>query len=85
MTRSRRRKSGEELTIRSSGGFIKIDGSGITIQGKVVNINTGGSPGVGIPVQPMSPGLQRWPRLDQNIIIGAETANSTGCTQRNPR
>jgi len=44
-------ESGEELTIRSSGGFIKIDSSGITIQGKVVNVNTGGSPGIGIPVQ----------------------------------
>jgi len=44
-------ESGESLTIRSSGGFIKIDASGITIQGKVVNINTGGSPGVGLPVQ----------------------------------
>ncbi|NOZ52572.1 MAG: type VI secretion system tip protein VgrG [Gammaproteobacteria bacterium] len=44
-------ESGEELTIRSSGGFIKIDASGITIQGKVVNINTGGSPGIGLPVQ----------------------------------
>jgi len=44
-------ESGQELTIRSSGGFIKIDGSGITIQGKVVNINTGGSPGTGFPVQ----------------------------------
>jgi len=44
-------ESGQELTIRSSGGFIKIDASGITIQGKVVNVNTGGSPGVGLPVQ----------------------------------
>ncbi len=44
-------ESGQELTIRSSGGFIKIDGSGITIQGKVVNINTGGSPGTGFPIQ----------------------------------
>jgi len=44
-------ESGEALTIRSSGGFIKIDSSGITIQGNVVNINTGGSPGIGLPVQ----------------------------------
>ncbi len=44
-------ESGQELTIESSGGFIKIDGSGITIQGNVVNINEGGSPGIGTPVQ----------------------------------
>lgn len=44
-------ESGQELTIRSSGGFIKIDASGITIQGNIVNINTGGSPGIGFPIQ----------------------------------
>ncbi len=44
-------ESGQSLTIRSSGGFIKIDDSGITIQGKAVNLNSGGSPGVGFPVQ----------------------------------
>jgi type VI secretion system secreted protein VgrG len=44
-------ESDEELTIQSSGGFIKIDSGGITIQGKVVNINSGGSPSIGHPVQ----------------------------------
>ena len=38
--------AGTELTIKSSGGFIKIDPSGITIQGNIVQINSGGSPGV---------------------------------------
>ncbi len=44
-------ESGQELTLQSSGGFIKIDSSGITIQGKAVNINQGGSPSIGTPVQ----------------------------------
>ena len=41
----------QELTIKAPGGFIRIDGSGITIEGKVVNINGGGSAGTGFPVQ----------------------------------
>ena len=44
-------ESGMELTIKSSGGFIKIDPSGITIMGTMVRINSGGAPGV-IPKPP---------------------------------
>ncbi len=40
-----------ELTIKSSGGFIKIDPSGVTIVGNLVLINSGGAPGV-IPKPP---------------------------------
>jgi type VI secretion system secreted protein VgrG len=39
-------ESGMELTIKSSGGFIKIDPSGITIMGTLVRINSGGAPGI---------------------------------------
>jgi hypothetical protein len=41
----------KEITLKAPGGFIRIDGSGISIEGKVVNINTGGSAGAGFPVQ----------------------------------
>ena len=41
----------EDLTIKAPGGFIRIDKQGVTIMGKVVNINSGGSPGNGFPVQ----------------------------------
>jgi hypothetical protein len=41
----------KELTLKAPGGFIRIDGSGVTIEGNVVNINTGGSAGTGFPVQ----------------------------------
>ena len=44
-------ESGMELTIKSSGGFIKIDPSGITIMGTLVRINSGGAPGM-IPTPP---------------------------------
>jgi type VI secretion system secreted protein VgrG len=44
-------ESGLELTIKSSGGFIKIDPSGVTIMGTMVRINSGGAPGM-IPIPP---------------------------------
>jgi type VI secretion system secreted protein VgrG len=40
-----------ELTLKSSGGFIKIDPSGVTIVGTMVKINSGGAPGT-IPKPP---------------------------------
>jgi type VI secretion system secreted protein VgrG len=36
-------ESGMELTIKGAGGFVKIDASGVTIQGTMVKINCGGS------------------------------------------
>jgi type VI secretion system secreted protein VgrG len=44
-------ESGMELTIKSSGGFIKIDPAGVTIMGTMVLINSGGVPGI-IPLPP---------------------------------
>ena len=38
--------AGMELTISGPGGFIKLDAMGITIQGTLVNINSGGAPGI---------------------------------------
>ena len=44
-------EAGMELTLKSSGGFIKIDPSGVYINGTMVFINSGGTPGV-IPKPP---------------------------------
>jgi len=44
-------EAGMELTLKSPGGFIKIDPSGIYINGTMVFINSGGAPGV-IPKPP---------------------------------
>jgi type VI secretion system secreted protein VgrG len=46
-------EAGIELTIKSLGGFIKIDSTGITIQGTMVRINSGGAPGI-IPEPPVA-------------------------------
>jgi type VI secretion system secreted protein VgrG len=44
-----------DITLKAPGGFIRIDGSGIVIRGKVVKINSGGSPGDGKGSSPEDP------------------------------
>ncbi|WP_437994730.1 type VI secretion system tip protein TssI/VgrG [Sorangium sp. So ce185] len=45
----------EEVTLRGPGGFIRIDGSGVTIKGTLVKINVSGSPGKGKGAKPEPP------------------------------
>jgi type VI secretion system secreted protein VgrG len=48
-------EAGMELTLKGPGGFIKIDPSGIYINGLMVYINSGGSPGSGTACEEASP------------------------------
>ena len=48
-------EAGQSLTIKAPGGFIKIDGAGVTIVGAVVKINDGGVPGVGTALTSIEP------------------------------
>lgn len=43
------------VTLKGPGGFIRLDGSGITIEGTLVKINVGGSPGWAPPSKPDLP------------------------------
>lgn len=52
----------QELTIKGPGGFVKIDGGGITISGNVVKINEGGSPGSGTAPNIIEPELPTKPQ-----------------------
>ncbi|AKT38844.1 type VI secretion system Vgr family protein [Chondromyces crocatus] len=45
----------EDITLKAPGGFIRIDGSGIVIRGKVVRINSGGGAGSGNGSSPEAP------------------------------
>jgi type VI secretion system secreted protein VgrG len=49
-------EAGSELTLKAGGSFIKIDGSGVTVSGPQVNVNSGGSPGNGPGAAPLLPG-----------------------------
>jgi type VI secretion system secreted protein VgrG len=48
-------EAGLELTIQASGGFINIGPAGVTIQGIMVLINSGGAAGSGSPSNPTDP------------------------------
>ncbi|HUU22577.1 MAG TPA: type VI secretion system tip protein VgrG [Phycisphaerae bacterium] len=48
-------EAGLQLTIKGAGGFVDIGPAGVTIQGTMVNINSGGSAGVGSGSSPTSP------------------------------
>ncbi|WP_437638693.1 type VI secretion system Vgr family protein [Sorangium sp. So ce854] len=48
-------EAANDLTIKGPGGFIRINQSGVTIRGKMVWINSGGSPGSGKGSSPEEP------------------------------
>jgi type VI secretion system secreted protein VgrG len=48
-------EAGVQLTIKAAGGFVDIGPSGVTIQGILVNINSGGAAGAGSGSSPASP------------------------------
>lgn len=54
-------EAGVELTLVGPGGFIDINPSGVTIQGTVVLINSGGSAGQGSGSSPSSPASPKAP------------------------
>ncbi len=48
-------EAGMQLSLVGPGGFVDIGPTGVTIQGIMVNINSGGAAGVGSPCQPDAP------------------------------
>jgi type VI secretion system secreted protein VgrG len=48
-------EAGMELTLKAAGGFVKIDPSGVYINGTMVYINSGGAPGSGSGSSPAPP------------------------------
>jgi len=48
-------EAGTELTITAGGNFIKIDPSGVSINGTKIKLNSGGSPSLGTGAAPLLP------------------------------
>lgn len=48
-------EAGMQLSLKASGGFIDIGPSGVTIQGMMVNVNSGGAAGSGSGCSPKAP------------------------------
>jgi len=40
-------EAGAEVTLKAGGSFVKVDPSGVTVSGPMVNMNSGGGPGSG--------------------------------------
>jgi type VI secretion system secreted protein VgrG len=62
----------EDITLKGPGGFIRIDGSGITIRGTKVFINSGGSAGSGAGASPEKPDEAKEAEVDDvsKTLIG---------------
>ncbi len=58
-------EAAEDLTLKGPGGFIRIDASGVTIKGTMVNINSGGSAGSGSGASPADPEDPREARMTE--------------------
>ena len=54
-------EAGVQLTIKGPGGFVDINPAGVTIQGTMVLINSGGSAGSGSGSKPADPTMPRKP------------------------
>lgn len=74
-------EAGTELTIKAGGGFVKIDPSGVTIQGAMVRINSGGSSGSGSGSRPDAPKSPTAPKeadkADPGEVMTVEAAPIT--------
>jgi type VI secretion system secreted protein VgrG len=66
-----------DLTLKGPGGFIRIDGTGITISGTLVKINSGGSAGSGAGSQPQTPELARDAVVPEPAVPEPEDLNRT--------
>ncbi len=67
-------EAGMQLTIKGPGGFVDIGPSGVTIQGTMVLINSGGSAGSGSGGSPTAPGDPQAPADAQQATPTAPTA-----------
>ncbi len=63
-------EAAKDLTIKGPGGFIRIDAGGVTIMGKMVKINSGGSAGSGSGSNPMEPD----DAIDAEVVVPEKPA-----------
>ncbi|XXX80125.1 type VI secretion system tip protein TssI/VgrG [Sorangium sp. So ce134] len=61
-------EAARDVTMSGPGGFIRIDATGVTIKGTVVDINVAGSPGAGAAAKPQEPELPTEARVSGDFI-----------------
>ncbi|NNT95066.1 type VI secretion system tip protein TssI/VgrG, partial [Stutzerimonas nitrititolerans] len=57
--------AGMELTASGGGSFLKLDPSGVTLNGATIRMNSGGAPGSGSGARPILPGQARLADTDK--------------------
>ncbi|XYH98334.1 type VI secretion system Vgr family protein [Sorangium sp. So ce1128] len=70
-----------DLTLRGDGGFIRIDAGGVTIQGTLVKINSGGSAGSAADARPGSAEDPREAKIDEPKKPDIDDVSVTGLAQ----
>ncbi|MCF5198996.1 type VI secretion system tip protein VgrG [Pseudomonas syringae] len=67
-------EAGLEITLKAAGSFIKIDASGVTVNGSQIKLNSGGSPGNGSGATPLLPGNAERPEAGESgdMLISAQ-------------
>ena len=69
-------EAGVQITLKGAGGFVDIGPGGVTIQGTLVNINSGGSAGSGSGSSPQAPDVPKLPLEPEPIEGGSNTTVS---------
>ena len=62
-----------QLTLKGPGGFIDIGPAGVTIQGTMVLINSGGAAGAGVPVNLVTPTKPEEAHIADNADPGSKS------------
>ena len=63
-------EAGLQLTLKGPGGFVVIGPDGVTIQGILVKINSGGAAGAGAGASPKSPAAPKDPKAPDEADDG---------------
>lgn len=78
-------EAGTQLTIKVGGNFVTLDSSGVTIQGTMVKINSGGSAGSGSGSSPTAPTAPTAPKEAANDQPGEITDAQASPIQKKSR
>jgi type VI secretion system secreted protein VgrG len=73
-------EGGMGICMKGPGGFVSIDPSGVTIQGMMVRINSGGAPLTGSPAQTQSPASPDSPTAPKDPSFPGDTPPSQAAT-----
>lgn len=66
-----------DVTIKAAGGFVRVDGTGVTVNGSMVWINSGGGPGSASGGGGQTPEKPEEARVDKPELRDPEDVSKT--------